>query len=128
MQTSTFLAKLIGPVILLMGLVVVLDPRRMRTMAREMLQGEAFIFFAGLLSLPIGLAMVNSHNIWVWDWRVAITILGWMSLLAGIARIGLGSQVRSIGTAMVDSKIGLAVSGVLMGLVGAWLTWVGYLG
>jgi len=128
MQTSIFLAKLIGPVILLMGLVVVLNPTRVRAMAREMLQGEAFIFFAGLLSLPIGLALVNTHNIWVWDWRVVITILGWMALLAGIARIGFGDLVKSTGAAMIDSKTGLAVPGAVMGLVGAWLTWVGYLG
>jgi hypothetical protein len=128
MQTSLFLAKLIGPVALLIGLVIVLDPNRMRVMAREMLQGEAFIFFAGILTLPIGLALVNTHNIWVWDWRVAITILGWMAVLAGIARIGFGSQIKSIGASMVDNKTGLAVAGAVWGLFGAWLTWVGYLG
>jgi hypothetical protein len=109
MQTSLFLAKLIGPVALLIGLVIVLDPNRMRVMAREMLQGEAFIFFAGILTLPIGLALVNTHNIWVWDWRVAITILGWMAVLAGIARIGFGSQIKSIGASMVDNELSAKV-------------------
>ena len=127
METSIFLAKMIGPVILVMGLVVLLNPLRMRTLAREFLQGEAFIFMSGLITLPIGLALVNTHNIWVADWRVIITVFGWLSVFAGIARMAFGSQIKGIGAAMIDSKIGLAAPGALMAAFGGWLSWVGYL-
>jgi hypothetical protein len=33
----------------------------------------------------IGLLIVVSHNIWVKDYRVVITIFGWLSLVKGIA-------------------------------------------
>ena len=128
MQYSILLAKVIGPVMLLMGLVVVLDPARVRTMAREVLQGEAFLFLSGLLTLPIGLALVNTHNIWTPDWRAAITIFGWLAVFAGIARLAFGSRIKAVGAAMIDSKSGLAVPGALMALFGAWLTYVAYLG
>lgn len=127
MQTSIFLAKLIGPVALLMGLVVLFDPVRVRTMAREVLQGEAFIFLSGIITLPVGLALVNTHNVWTTDWRVVITLFGWMALAAGIARLAFGSQVKAIGAAMVDSKMALAVPGAFLALLGAWLTYIAYL-
>ena len=127
MQSSIFIAKLIGPVLLLTGLVVLLQPTRVRTMAREFLQGEAFIFLSGLITLPIGLALVNTHNVWTADWRIVITVFGWLALLAGIARIGFGGQIKTVGAAMVDSKVGLAIPGVLTALFGAWLSWVAYL-
>ena len=128
MQTSIFLAKLIGPVALLMGLVILLDPTRVRTMAREVLQGEAFIFLSGIITLPIGLALVNTHNIWTSDWRVLITLFGWMAVAAGIARLAFGGQLRAVGAAMVDNKMALAVPGTFMALLGAWLSYVAYLG
>lgn len=127
MQTSIFLAKLIGPPALLMGLVVLFDPTRVRTMAREMLQGEAFIFMSGLITLPVGLALVHAHNLWTADWRVLITIFGWLAVIAGIARIGFGSQLKAVGARMIDSKIGLAAPGVLLTAFGAWLCFVAYL-
>jgi hypothetical protein len=128
MQTSIFLAKLIGPVALLMGLVVLLNPIRVRTMAREVLQGEAFIFLSGIITLPIGLALVNTHNLWTLDWRVLITVFGWMAVVAGVARIAFGGQLKMVGAAMLDSKIGLAIPGAFMALLGAWLSFVAYLG
>ncbi|MBU2531710.1 MAG: hypothetical protein KKB37_03140, partial [Alphaproteobacteria bacterium] len=64
METSVFLARLIGPVALLIGVVVISDPIRVRSMAREILQGEALIFISGLLTLTAGLALVNTHNVW----------------------------------------------------------------
>ena len=127
MQTSVFLAKLIGPVALLMGLVVLFDPTRVRTMAREALQGEVFIFLSGIITLPIGLALVNTHNVWTPDWRVVITLFGWMAVAAGIARLAFAGQVKAIGAAMVDSKMALAVPGTFLALLGAWLSYVAYL-
>lgn len=127
MQTSIFLAKLIGPVVLLMGLVVLLDPTRVRTMAREVLQGEAFIFLAGFITLPVGLALVNVHNVWTTDWRVIITMLGWLAVLAGVARIAFGGQIKTVGAGLVDNKVALAIPGGLMTLFGVWLSWIGYL-
>jgi hypothetical protein len=128
MQTSIFLAKLIGPTALLIGLVILFNPARVRTMAREVLQGEAFIFLAGIIALPVGLALVNTHNVWTMDWRVVITILGWLSVIGGVARIGFGDQIKTIGATMVDNKLGLAVPGAALALLGAWLSFVAYLG
>lgn len=127
MQTSIFLAKLIGPVALLMGLVMLLDPARVRTMAREVMQGEAFIFMSGIITLPIGLALVNAHNIWTLDWRVLITLFGWMAVAAGIARLAFGGQLKTVGAAMVDSKMALAIPAMAMTLLGACLSYIAYM-
>lgn len=127
MQTSIFLAKIIGPVFLVVGLIVLLNPSRIRTVVREFLQGEAFIFLSGIVTLPIGLALVNTHNVWSWDWRVAITVFGWLAVFAGIARLAFGAQIKHIGAAMIDNQTALMATGILIPLFGAWLSWIGYL-
>jgi hypothetical protein len=34
-----------------------------------------------VLALLAGLAVVNAHNLWVLDWRLIVTILGWLLIL-----------------------------------------------
>ncbi len=127
MQTSLFIAKLLGPVFLVMGLVVLFDAGRFKTIAREFLQGEAFIFLSGLITLPLGLAIVNTHNVWTWDWRLAITLFGWLGVFAGILRLTLGGQLRSFGASMIDNQVVMRAVGALMSVLGAWLCWIAYL-
>ena len=70
MEASIFLAKLIGPMLLLMGLFVVVQRDRMRRIGREFLDSEALIFISGVITLPAGLVIVITHNVWEPNWRV----------------------------------------------------------
>lgn len=126
MQLSIFIAQLMGPALLVIGFVVVTDPQRVRTMAREVLQGEAFLFLAGLIALTVGLAIVNAHNVWVSDWRVIITIVGWLMVFGGAARLGFGRQIKALGAAMIDQVRLLTGIGCLTAGLGAWLSYVAY--
>jgi len=102
MQTSIFLAKLIGHVLAVMGLAVVVHPDRVRQMAREFLEGEALIFLSGVITLPVGLAIVNTHNVWEAGWPVIITVFGWLAIFAGIARIAFPDAMKSVGRGMIE--------------------------
>ena len=39
---------------------------------------------SGLYALFLGLAVVFCHNLWVADFRVVVTVLGWMALGSGV--------------------------------------------
>lgn len=127
MQTSIFLAKLMGPVLAVMGLTVLINPGRMQQMAREFLEGEALIFLSGVITLPVGLAIVNTHNVWEAGWPVIITIFGWLAVFAGIARMTLPGPLKSIGSTMIDKIAVLRVPGLLMAALGIYLSYQGYL-
>jgi len=128
MQTSLFLAKLIGPVFVVMGIAILMDGKRLQSMAREFIESDALIFLSGIITLPIGLAIVNTHNLWVMDWPVIITILGWVSIAAGISRMTIPSVLRRIASAMIESTKYFVVPGVITALLGAYLSYQGYLG
>jgi hypothetical protein len=87
MQTSLFLARLIGPVMLVIGLAVFANQRGFRDMAEEFLASRALMFLAGLVIMPAGLAIVLTHNVWTADWRVLITIFGWLCAIGGAIRL-----------------------------------------
>jgi hypothetical protein len=125
MGTSILIARLLGPVLLVIGLTALAQPDRIRRLAREFLEGEALLFFSGLLTLTAGLAIVSTHNRWQAGWPLLITIFGWLMVFAGIARLALPDFLKSIGCEMID-KAWLRVPGAVFTALGAWLTVQGY--
>ena len=127
MDTSLFLAKLIGPMLITFSAAMLINQDNMRDMAADFLQHRGLIFLAGLLTLLAGLSIVLTHNVWVAGWPVVITILGWLAVIGGVFRVVFPDSVRSIGGAMLEKKGMFTVSGVVTGLLGAWLCYVGYI-
>jgi hypothetical protein len=101
MSTSVFIARLIGPVMLVIGLAVLANQRAFRAMAEEFLASRALIFLSGLLIMPVGLAIVLTHNIWVADGRVMITLFGWLNAIGGAVRLVAPAYVIDAGRAML---------------------------
>src|SRR6202158_4827568 len=87
MSTSLFLARLIGPVMLVIGLAVFATPRGCRGMSEECLASRSLMFLGGLIIMPVGLAIVLTHNVWTADWRVLITVFGWLCAIGGAVRL-----------------------------------------
>jgi uncharacterized protein YjeT (DUF2065 family) len=128
METSLFLAQLIGPVLIVIGVGLLLKKTEFREMATDFLSSRALIFVSGLLTLVTGLAIVLTHNVWEFNWPVIITILGWLSVFGGVFRILFPDSVQSMGTSMLDKPAMMTVSGVIQIVLGLWLSYVGYMG
>jgi uncharacterized protein YjeT (DUF2065 family) len=125
-QTSVFLAKLIGPVLLVASIGLFLNAAGYRAMAQEFLRNPALIYLAGILTMAAGLAIVLNHNVWVANWPVLITILGWLGVIGGAARIALPEQTRKIGDTMLRNEMALKIGGGVWLAIGAILCFFGY--
>ncbi len=128
MTTSIFLAKLIGPFFLLVGLSLLVNQAQFGIIANEFLQSPALVFLTGLIILPAGLAVVLTHNVWAADWRVLITLLGWLSLISGIIRLLVPKRALDVGRRLYARPNVLHVSAAIWLVVGAVLSFYGYLG
>lgn len=126
METSFFLAKLIGPVLIVIGSGLLVKPTDFREMATDFLASRAMIFLSGLLTLVAGLAIVLTHNVWEFNWQVIITILGWLSVGGGVFRILFPDSVQSMGKSMLSKTTMMTVSGAIQILLGLWLCYIGY--
>jgi hypothetical protein len=126
MQSSLFLARLIGPVLLVIGIGMLVNRDGYRTMAEEVLRSRALIYFAGLLALVPGLAVVLVHNVWVLDWRVIITLLGWLAVIGGVFRLLFPQEVTRIGSVMIAHQHTMLIGGGVMTALGAILCFTGY--
>ena len=126
MQTSVFLAKLIGPFALLLGLAMVINRARFRTMANEILASPALIFITGVVTFPAGLAIVLVHNRWALAWPLLITLLGWLALLTGIVRIVHPEPAAGFGRRFIGHPMTLPIAAAIYIGIGALLCFYGY--
>jgi uncharacterized membrane protein len=127
MDTSLFLARLIGPVLVVLAIGLLTRQDAWRSMAKEFTASRPLLFLSGFLTLLGGLALVNTHNVWEAGWPVIITIFGWLAVIGGIARMLFPDTVVGISERMLNNKTYLSVAGVVEGLIGLWLCYVGYL-
>jgi hypothetical protein len=127
MQTSYFLARLIGPFCLALGLGVLASGANYRALVEEFLNSRALVFLAGLISLPTGLAIVLTHNVWVLAWPVIITILGWLLVIGGTTRLVIPQQAAAVARTFVARPGHQMLAVAIWFALGATLSFFGYI-
>ena len=97
------------------------------SMIAEALHPGVLFYLSGLLSLLAGLAIVNLHNTWCADWRVIITVLGWLMTIGGIIRIIVPQIATTIGSNIYAGRTNTIVAALIVGTLGAFLSFKGYM-
>src|SRR3989338_4768437 len=87
METSIFLSKVIGLVSVISTIAVLVRYKEHLALEEETAKNPTLVYLSGLAFLALGALLVVSHSVWMLDWRIIITILGWIVLLKGAGRI-----------------------------------------
>lgn len=127
MDRSLFLARLLGPTFVAVALGMLVNLGMYETMIAEALNVGILFYLSGLMSLLAGLTIVNLHNRWQMDWRVIITVLGWLMTIGGIVRIVLPQVAIAIGSTIYSGRTATMVAALLIGALGAFLSFKGYM-
>jgi hypothetical protein len=130
MTTSTYIARLMGPVLLIIGIGMIMgmltEGDAYSSLLKEFIGSRALIFVTGGLALLAGLAVVNAHNLWVPDWRVIVTILGWLLIVRGISNLVFPAVVQTLGDRMIASHPGVLAGAAFTIVLGSILSVMGY--
>lgn len=123
MDITIFFAQLWGSFFVIFGLLFIITGQLGKTI--EMTDDKAFVISTGYITLLMGLVTVILHNLWVADWRVVITILGWSTMIKGIAKIGFPELIHKQAQRFKKKQM---FSAAFMILLGAWLLWMSFSG
>jgi vacuolar-type H+-ATPase subunit I/STV1 len=131
MTNSTLIARLMGPLLLVLGVGMLIGllgdgEAEYMTMLRGFMADIPLIIVFGMLTLVAGLAIVNAHNLWVTDWRVIITVLGWLAIIRGVVAILFPVKVHEIGETAMATPTGPTTGAIIILVLGAILVWMGY--
>jgi hypothetical protein len=110
MANSSNIAGILGPVMAALSITEALNYRIWDAGMPQV------IYLNGTLLLVAGIAIVHAHNLWVRDWRVIVTAIGWVAVVFGLVRMFF-PQARQPGASLgMHAFLGLAL------LTGLFLT------
>jgi len=119
MEIPIFLARFWGSLFMILGTLSFGAKLLGRTI--EMTEERAITVSTGYITFLLGLVTVVLHNVWVMDWRVVITILGWSTLIKGILKIGFPGYVNKQAQMFKGGQI---LWGAVIFLIGVWFFWM----
>jgi hypothetical protein len=126
MLTSVYLARLIGPVVLAVGIGLLVNGAVYRALSEEFLASRALVYLSGLLTMSAGLAIVLAHRVIAPDWRLIITILGWLMLIGGAFRVIFPDRAARLGRDLINRPNMMPIAAAIWLILGAILTIAGY--
>lgn len=126
MNYSLFLAKIIGPYCVAASVGILLNIKIYKRLLEDFTKNLAILYLGGAIAFIVGMIIVNTHNIWVMNWRVLITIFGWAGLLKGIWLFLFPEAADNFVRIYMDKEVILTAQLVLVFVLGITLTTIGY--
>lgn len=118
-EISYYLARFWGSLFVILGLSSVVAKFLGRVI--KYTEDRTITISTGYITFLLGLATVVLHNIWIWDLRLAITILGWTTLLKGIEKIVFPDRVNRAAQLFKGKQ---TFWGFVIFLIGLFYFWV----
>jgi len=126
-HASIFISRLIGPLIVAMAIALLAQPDIYRAILKEFTHSVALCYLAGFLGLLGGIALVLVHNVWISDWRVVITLIGWITIARGALSLLWPQGMAAIGAYLIRSRRAVVVVAAADLALGLFLSYFGYL-
>lgn len=119
MEISIYLARFWGSLFIILGLGSVAVHFLGRVI--KYTQDKTITVSTGYITFLLGLMTVTLHNVWTTDWRLAITILGWTTLLKGIEKILFPDRVNKKAQMFKGKQ---TLWGFVIFLIGMFYFWI----
>jgi hypothetical protein len=98
----------------------------MPKIAQELLKNRSLVFFGGAMAVIFGLVIVILHNVWELDWKVIITLIGYLSLLKGIVRLFAPEVDKAVVHGLIDTPAAYIGVLIVLLLIGIFLIYNGF--
>jgi hypothetical protein len=126
MAHSKLIAGLIGPVLAAMGIAMLINREMFPVIIDQISHDYGLILLSGILSLLAGIAIVRVHNEWSGDWRIIVTLFGWLAIVGGLARMWMPQMAGPIANSFTASPAALVLAGAVLALLGGFLSYKAY--
>ena len=126
METSIFIARIFGLCYLILGACFLFNRKAFQGVMEDFCKNRALVFFGGFFALVIGVLIILTHNTWVANWTVIITIIGWIGLVKGIWMIAFPDTVSTFVQAYQRNESLPIIHSIAALILGALLTFFGF--
>lgn len=123
--TTEFLGRAMGLYFIAAGIGLLFSPSVYERVMEEVRESATFRFLAGVMAFAFGAVVLGVHNDWSGWPANFITLLGWVSLIKGLAILAIPKPFTVAASALFSSRAMLRVSALIVMALGVLMMWVG---
>jgi hypothetical protein len=123
MNIANTLAVLMGTTLVILGITVFNKPYFNAVMT-DLANSKGLVWITGLVTFVMGMVIVALHNVWSADWRVIITLLGWLTVIKGAVILLFPSSMLLVYRRFLSNHL-LTYSGIYALILGGLLLFLG---
>lgn len=125
--TTRFCARIVGPLLVIVGAVVLARFDDMTLLIPGILGDGPLTFITGVFTLICGLVLIAAHHHWSSAPAIAISLLAVLTIVRGITLLFAPSFLTGLVYTFLNLGPGALIAGAIALILGAWLTFVGWL-
>jgi uncharacterized protein YjeT (DUF2065 family) len=126
-QATRLAARIIGPLFLAGGALLITQSSRMVGVIDAILENEGMFLSAAFASLAVGLAILALHPFWRGATSAFISGLGVLAVLRGLLVLFLPDLARRLAIMLLTTQHLLPIAGCIIALAGLWLLVMSFL-
>lgn len=126
-DTTYILARILGPLLVAIGVALITQTGAMMTGAMDFLSTEGLRVVGAVMGIGIGLTLAVLHTRFDGITATLITLVGWVTLARGIMHLLAPSVARDLALIIMDNVRYVPIAGCVMALIGVWLAYAGYI-
>ncbi|BBZ39520.1 hypothetical protein [Mycobacterium conspicuum] len=119
-------ARVLGPYLVIVTLTTIARASEMRALASQFGASPAWAYVTGAFILLSGLVVVALHRYWRGIAATTVSLLGWMTVAKGVSLLALPQTYISAVNSAVEPSIWWQCGFVVIAMVGAYLTYIGW--
>ena len=118
MHTELLIERWFAIGMLLFGFSHAVHPGKWAALFLPAREGEAGGLMIATFTLPLGLIVILTHNVWVWGLPVIVTLLGWAMSVKSVIYLFFPGAARRVMPAAGELRKGFRIAGAVMILLG----------
>jgi hypothetical protein len=119
-----FLAQFWGLLIFIISLIYLLKGKKGINELVDLVENKGLLSFWGYLALILGLVTINLCNVWKNDWRLLVTLFGWLSTFKGIFILAFPRWTSKICSFYQRQPLVGIFLLILALVISLWLIWI----
>ena len=108
---------------LVFGLSHLLYPGKWAALFLPLRERESGALLVATFNLPLGLAIVLAHNVWVWGIPVIVTLAGWVMVVKSVGYLIFPRALSVVMPTGERMERGFRIAGAVVIILGAWLAY-----
>ncbi|MGE0740144.1 MAG: hypothetical protein AB7O98_02285 [Hyphomonadaceae bacterium] len=125
--TTRFCARVIGPLMLIIGAIVIVRFNDIVLMMPAIVSDAPLAFITGIFTLIVGCILFAAHHHWNGGaTAILISVLGVLTIARGVLLMLAPNMIASFANQALTAGPAPWIAGAVAVLIGAWLTYAGW--